>query len=64
MSDHKPADGSTPEEAFRQLREDVALSDHPWLRWAGTLKDDPMVDDWRRAVAEYRARIENDPEIP
>jgi hypothetical protein len=73
------ADGATPDDALRKLRAlagekvasgvriaflDVAATEHPWLRWAGTLKDDPLLEDWKRAVAEYRQAIDDDPEIP
>ena len=73
------AEGPTPDEALRLLRQevdqrvaagatltsiDIPSSEHPWLRWAGTLKGDPLVDEWRQAVAEYRAEIDNDPNIP
>ena len=73
------AEGATPDEALRLLRQEVAQkvaagaaltslevpsAEHPWLRWAGTLKDDPLVEEWRQAVAEYRAAIDNDPNIP
>ncbi len=35
---------------------------NPLMACAGELKGHPLLDDWRQAVAEYRAEIENDPE--
>jgi hypothetical protein len=71
------AEGATAEEALRNLKAlaaqkvangtriatlHISISEHPWLRWAGTLKDDPLLEEWKQAVAEYRQAIENDPE--
>jgi hypothetical protein len=27
---------------------------NPWLDGAGMFRDDPLFDDWQRAIAEYR----------
>lgn len=63
------AEGSTKEEAVGKVRDELNRkldqgeivmieigpnAENPWLRMAGTLKDDPMVDEWRAAVEEYR----------
>lgn len=73
------AEGATPEEAMDNLRKtagqalatgarienlELTPTDDPWLRFAGDLKDDPLVDAWRQAVAEYRQSIEDDLDIP
>jgi predicted RNase H-like HicB family nuclease len=73
------AEGATPEEAMENLRavagqslqtgariEDLDLppKEDPWLRFAGDLKDDPLVEEWRQAVADYRRAIDEDPEVP
>jgi predicted RNase H-like HicB family nuclease len=70
------ARGATREEALAKLRakiqarlkkgaEVVALeigpAPHPWMEFAGMLKDDPWVDDWVRSMAEYRQQVEDDP---
>jgi hypothetical protein len=35
---------------------------HPLMKWAGTLDpNDPMVQEWRKAVEEYRREIDADP---
>lgn len=63
------AEGSTREEAVEKVRDElnkqleqgkvvmieVGLNtENPWLKMAGTLKDNPIVDEWRAAVEEYR----------
>jgi predicted RNase H-like HicB family nuclease len=63
------AEGSTREEAVAKVREELnkqleqgqivlievgSKEVNPWLRMAGTLKDNPIVDEWRGAVEEYR----------
>ena len=70
------ADGATPEEAVRKLQAvasaeqsagarvatiTVGGKEHPWAKIAGSMKDDPLWDEWRRAIEEYREEIENDP---
>jgi hypothetical protein len=30
---------------------------HPWLAMAGWLKDDPLVDEWRAVMREYRDQV-------
>src|SRR5262245_23401419 len=73
------AEGATPDEALAYLRQSVAQrvaagakvvpldvpdTRHPRMRFAGTLKDDPLLEDWKRAMAEYRRLVEEDPEAP
>src|SRR5207247_1235411 len=60
-------EGATREEALNNLRElieekirsgaelltlEVGKPANPWARFAGTMKDDPLFDDWVRAMAE------------
>lgn len=33
---------------------------HAWAEFAGDLKDDPMLDDWKNAMAEYRAQVDRE----
>jgi hypothetical protein len=70
------AEGASTEEAVSKLREqlqhdfangrqivmlDVPLPDeNPWIKYAGHLKDEPLLEDWRAAIEEYRSR--RDPE--
>ncbi len=73
------AEAPTREEALRKLRElvrcrmkagaqvvalDIGTSDHPLAQFAGMLKDDPLLEPWKRAVAEYRSERDNDAETP
>ncbi len=64
------AEGSTREEAVAKVRDELnrqlergkdvvmievgAEAENPWLKMAGRLKDNPLVDEWRAAVEEYR----------
>jgi hypothetical protein len=71
------ARGATREEALAKLRAkiqarlkngteivglEVGPQPHPWMEFAGMFKDDPMFDDWQKAIAEYRRQVDNDPE--
>lgn len=73
------AEGATPDEALRKLREllasrltggarlialEVPDGDNPWLKGAGVFKDDPMFDAWQQAIADYRREVEEDPDVP
>ena len=64
------AEAATRDEAITQLRLQIARryaagaeieeldvgpkGIHPSAKFVGTLKDDPLLDQWREAVAEYR----------
>ena len=70
------AEGATRDEAVRRLREMVDLRlrngaelialdvppENPWLRFAGMFKDDPLFDEWKAAIREYRAQRDPDPD--
>jgi hypothetical protein len=73
------AEGATRDEAVERLQEmidqriragaevrtlEVSGSDHPWLRLAGTLKDEPLFDEWQQAIGEYRHQRDNDLDVP
>jgi hypothetical protein len=73
------AEGPSREEALCNLRTqienkirsgaeiltlEVGTLTHPWTRFAGTLKDDPLAEAWVQAMAEYRASVDNDPNAP
>jgi predicted RNase H-like HicB family nuclease len=74
------AEGATREEAMAKLRllldvvlrkdkELVALEvpapDNPWLAMAGMYDpNDPLVRDWKEAMAAYRCDVESDPDYP
>ena len=69
--------GATREEALRSLRVkiqarlkagveivglEVGPEPNPWVEFAGMFKDDPMIDDWKKAMADYRKEVEDDPD--
>ena len=33
---------------------DLSHTTNPWLEGAGMFRDDPLFDDWQRAIADYR----------
>lgn len=71
------AEGPTPEQALAKLREETdrylvghrqAMTtpppdgDHPWLKWSGTRDpNDPLIQEWWKAVEEYRAARDAEP---
>jgi hypothetical protein len=71
------ARGATREEALAKLRAkierrlkkgaqlvalEVGAPPDPWMAFAGMFKDDPWIDDWKRAVEEYRRKVDEDPD--
>ncbi len=68
------AEGSTREEAVAKVQAELnkqlqqgkeivmvevgANVENPWLKMAGWLKDDPLFDEWRAAVEDYRRRCD------
>lgn len=69
------AEGATREEALNRLRsqvqarlsggaEIVALevtpAEHPLMKFAGMFKDDPLIEEWKQAMADYRDQVEKD----
>jgi hypothetical protein len=70
------AKGATREEALSKLRAkiesrlkkgaeivglEVGTPPHSWMEFAGMFKDDPWIDEWVQAMAEYRQQVEDDP---
>lgn len=76
------AEGATREDALQALRNliegkvsagaeivtlDVPVAEHPWLRFAGMFRDDPLVEEWKETMAELRRQadeVELDAESP
>jgi hypothetical protein len=72
------AEGATADEAIRSLRARIAQrlangarivsvkvpEEHPWSQLAGMFEDDPLFDEWQRAIAERRREMDNDPNVP
>lgn len=70
------AEGDSREEALGNLRDqiehkirsgveiltlEVDTAGHPWKQFAGTLKDEPLFEEWVQAMAQYRVSIDDDP---
>jgi len=71
------AEGATREEALARLREqlqdrirqgavilplEVPAEPHPLAEFAGMFKDDPLFEDWQKAIADYRREVDADPD--
>ena len=37
---------------------------NPWLEGAGMFQDDPLFDDWQRAIADYRRQADERTDTP
>jgi hypothetical protein len=76
---HLETRAPTREEAIRKLRElierrvaagaelvsvSVDTSAHPLAAFAGRLKDDPLVEPWKQAMADYRTKRDASPDTP
>ena len=76
---HLEAEGPTREEAIQRLRQliehrmaagaevvavSVAPSTHPLTGFAGMLKDDPLVEPWKKAMADYRQKSDGGSNLP
>ena len=72
------ADAPTRDEALQKLRDliaerlaagaelvrlEVPGSEHPLARFAGRLRDHPLLGAWEQAMADYRQQIEDDPDV-
>ena len=73
------AEAPTREEALAKIKEqledrlrngteivplDMAPPKHPWMEFAGMFKDDPLLDEWKEAMAEYRRQVDADLDRP
>jgi len=43
---------------------DLPPAANPWLGGAGMFRDDPLFDDWQRAIAEYRRQANGSADAP
>jgi hypothetical protein len=43
---------------------EIAPATHPWMGFAGMFKDDPLLEEWKQAMAEYRRQIDEEPDAP
>ncbi len=43
---------------------DLPQRANPWLSGAGMFRDDPLFDEWQRAIAEYRREVDGIADAP
>jgi hypothetical protein len=43
---------------------ELVAESHPLAEFVGIFKDDPMLDDWKQAMADYRRKIDEKPDRP
>src|SRR5262245_45398182 len=75
--DDLSAEGATRDEALPKLRRKLAArmkngaailslelgaEAHPFAEFVGIFRDDPYLDDWKRSMADYRRKIDRDPD--
>ena len=56
--------GNSDETEAEVVGIDVRYGVHPLSAFAGMVKDDPVLDSWREARAEYRAAKESEGDLP
>ncbi len=73
------AEGATREEVLAKLQAQVQArmqagvaivplelpaEPHPLIQFAGMFEMNPLFDEWKAEMAEYRRTVEEDPDIP
>ena len=58
LIDHRMAQGA------RIVALDLPDDANPWLEGAGMFRDDPLFDDWQRAIADYRREANKMTDLP
>ena len=73
------ADGASRDEAVAKVRDqiqarlaagaelvsvEIGPQPNPWVEFAGMFKDDPLIEDWKKSMAEYRDQVEQNPDRP
>jgi hypothetical protein len=73
------AKGTTREEALAKLRAkiearlkegaelvglEIGPQANPWVEFAGMFKGDPLIDEWKKAMADYRNKVDEDADYP
>jgi hypothetical protein len=43
---------------------ETAPQPHPLAKFVGMFKDDPLIDDWKKSMAEYSRKIDRYPDRP
>jgi hypothetical protein len=41
---------------------EFAEKDNPWLQLIGAYKDDPYLDEYKQAIADYRRQVDENPD--
>ena len=41
---------------------EISESQNPWLQLVGVYKNDPYLDEYKQAIADYRKRVDEDPD--
>jgi predicted RNase H-like HicB family nuclease len=72
-------EGPTREDALAKLKEllqarlrdgaevvglELTPTTHPLAEFVGMFRKDPMIEDWKEAMAEYRRKIDEKPDLP
>ena len=72
-------EAETPEAALEKMKQliddrvaqgaciaalDLPDGANPWLEGAGMFRDDPLFDDWQRAIADYRREANHIADAP
>jgi hypothetical protein len=72
-------EAATREEALSQMKErlearlrngaeivdlEVVPGEHPLREFVGMFKDDPMIAEWKKAMAGHKQKIDNKPRLP
>jgi len=72
-------EGSTREDALAKFKEQLQTrlsrgaelvpmpltpEQHPLAEFVGMFRDDPWIEDWKKSVAEYRRKIDEDADRP
>jgi hypothetical protein len=58
LIERRVADGAV----FMELT--IGQREHPLARFAGIFKDDPLLQEWKDAMAEYRRQVEAEEDTP
>lgn len=73
------AEGDTRDEAVQKLKDQIASylvagaeirqlefpeNEHPLKRFAGMLRDEPLFDEWQKAISDRRRELDADPDVP
>jgi hypothetical protein len=73
------AEGPTREAAIAELKKqlqtrlqcgaeivpiELADQSHSLAEFVGMFRDDPLIAEWKQAMAEYREKVDKNPELP